>query len=220
MRFSWNDLCLFAVLHPLGAELGCPTIGHQNIWTSTGLIASVTTEETGLGSPGCPWRITVRPHQRINLTLIEFNPSPPTSLHPYSMDNSYLGQTSSSTVTSCDNKYALISERNKTRTVSVCGGRMRETSVFLSETNVVEVVIPTLKGTSVPGYFLLKYEGERNIKEMYRDHLKYRNFPDLFFRNLPSGYTIKSILGYLKQSNILSVESLQSKSRYNNQSPL
>ena len=146
-------------MHPKGAELGCPAAGHQGVSAASGCIASVTTEETGLGSPHCPWRIQVQPHQRVNLTLVEFSISGSTTAHhPYSLDNTYLGQTSSSG-SKCDSKYAVISEKNRSRTVGVCGGRSRETNVFLSETNVVEVVIPTSKGTTVPAYFLLKYEG-------------------------------------------------------------
>ena len=45
----------------------------------SGYLASVTTEETGLGSGECPWLIETRPGQRINLTLHNFAPVTPSA---------------------------------------------------------------------------------------------------------------------------------------------
>jgi len=45
--------------------------GYDSHRTS-GFLASVTTEETGLGSSDCPWVIETQPGQRINLTLHNF----------------------------------------------------------------------------------------------------------------------------------------------------
>jgi len=42
--------------------------GHR----SSGFLASVMTEETGLGSSDCPWIIETQPGQRINLTIHNF----------------------------------------------------------------------------------------------------------------------------------------------------
>jgi len=41
----------------------------------------------------------------------------------------------------------------------VCGSRARERSVYVSETNRLEVVIMSSKLDNEPVYFLLKYEG-------------------------------------------------------------
>lgn len=40
---------------------------------SEGLLASAVTLETGMGGPACPWVIRVEPHQRINITLLDFS---------------------------------------------------------------------------------------------------------------------------------------------------
>jgi len=40
---------------------------------SEGLLASAVTLETGVGGPACPWIIRVQPHQRINITLLDFS---------------------------------------------------------------------------------------------------------------------------------------------------
>ena len=154
------DSCvgLLSVMHPRGAELGCGPVGYQNLSAMSGFIASATTEETGLGSRACPWLIEVEPHQRINLTLIEFSPTGLTAHHPYGPDNSYGGPPSS--ISKCETKYAFVSERNRNRNVTVCGGRSRETNVLLSETNVVEIIVFTERVTNrVPSHFLLRYEG-------------------------------------------------------------
>lgn len=49
--------------------------GHR----SSGFLASVMTEETGLGSSDCPWIIETQPGQRINLTLHNFAAVSPSS---------------------------------------------------------------------------------------------------------------------------------------------
>ena len=40
--------------------------------TDSGYLANVVTIETGCGSPDSPWKIQVRPGQRINITLLNF----------------------------------------------------------------------------------------------------------------------------------------------------
>ena len=55
---------------------------------SSGFLASVTTEETGLGSAECPWLISTRPGQRINLTLHNFAAVTPSSSLSAAQSNS------------------------------------------------------------------------------------------------------------------------------------
>ena len=40
---------------------------------SPGYISSAVTDDTGLGTAYCPWRLTTKPGQRLNLTLYDFN---------------------------------------------------------------------------------------------------------------------------------------------------
>lgn len=41
--------------------------------SSPGFLASVVTDETGLGTNSCPWTLRVSPGQKINLTLMDFS---------------------------------------------------------------------------------------------------------------------------------------------------
>jgi len=157
---------------------------------SEGLLASAVTLETGVGGPACPWVIRVQPHQRINITLLDFSlaSSPlltgaggtasvarrgqqyrPSSGRatatgaggswdgPMSMP-SWLGAT-------CD-EYAVVLEgaggtdgRRSTsvRNATVCGRRRRQSPVYLSDTNVVQVRVDVAASRS--HRFVLKYQG-------------------------------------------------------------
>jgi len=155
---------------------------------SEGLLASAVTLETGMGGPACPWIIRVAPHQRINITLLDFSvvSSPfhagggggnapaarrgqqyrPSSGRgtaaggwdgPMSMP-SWLGAP-------CD-EYAVVLEggdgsdgRRTTsgRNATVCGRRRRQSPVYLSDTNVVQVRVDAAASRS--HRFILKYQG-------------------------------------------------------------
>lgn len=113
-----------------------------------GYIASVVTRETGSGSIKCPWIVRVAPGQRVNVTLFDFDVTP----------TAVRGDT-------C-HVYAIIRDVPSAAAVSevtVCGGGDRRVkSVFLSETNSVEIEI-VARGAdtahdSMP-YFLLHYTG-------------------------------------------------------------
>ncbi len=46
--------------------------GGVRVNAGHGYIASVITEETGVGSADCPWQIRAKPGQKINVTLYDF----------------------------------------------------------------------------------------------------------------------------------------------------
>jgi len=47
-------------------------VGLPGTVVGGGYIASLVTDRTGAGSPGCPWLLRAAPWQRINITLIDF----------------------------------------------------------------------------------------------------------------------------------------------------
>jgi len=154
---------------------------------SEGLLASAVTLETGVGGPACPWIIRVEPHQRINITLLDFSlastpfnaggggdapaarpgqqyrPSSGRGTAPGGWDGpmsmpSWLGA-------SCD-EYAVVLEggggsdekrQAPVRNSTVCGRRRRESPVYLSDTNVVQVRVDVAASRS--HRFVLKYQG-------------------------------------------------------------
>ena len=50
----------------------CRRCDFVKVTEPSGYLGNVVTEETGCGAPDCPWRISVKPGQRINVTLINF----------------------------------------------------------------------------------------------------------------------------------------------------
>lgn len=57
--------------------------------------------------------------------------------------------------------YAIIKESSGGTTKTICGGKVRESHVFISLTNSVEVrVVSKRQQQAEEGFFLLKYEGE------------------------------------------------------------
>jgi len=68
-----------AVYSHVNGSTPCPAAGSGKSTPvlldglSGGLLASAVTLETGVGGPACPWVIRVQPHQRINITLLDFS---------------------------------------------------------------------------------------------------------------------------------------------------
>lgn len=114
----------------------------------------------GLGTAVCPWSISVSPNQRINITMIDFAVAPNSS------------ETSNDLVTAKCIEYAAITERRTVDNGSsssatwqlICGRRMRESVVYVSQSNYVEIQIRT---DNLTEQFLLKYEGRLQKSALY-----------------------------------------------------
>jgi len=120
----------------------CRYYGDLTVEGLSGYMANIITEEHGYGSQRCPWVISVPRGQRINLTLVDFG-----------VASRFLD------VGNMCHVYAKISETRMASEVTVCGSRTRERSIYISETNRLEVSIMSLKDNEQPIYFLLKYQG-------------------------------------------------------------
>ena len=118
---------------------------------STGKIASIVAEETGCGTPDCPWIIEVSAGQRVNISLVDFALA----------RNDGSTFTGSMTGTSGCRVYATVKEESVGKSFTVCGGDGRQRHVYTSLTNTVEVRIVG-KPSTADGrdHFLLQYEGE------------------------------------------------------------
>ena len=101
--------------------------------------------DSGYGTDSCPWLIQAQPGQRINITLLDFaidTETKPTRPIDYCR------------------AYAIIRDHQTGRSTTVCGGHVRESVVYLSQSNSVEVrIIRTAKRDDVD-HFLLKYESK------------------------------------------------------------
>ena len=113
-----------------------------------GILANLVTEASGCGGARNPWVIQALPGQIISVTLLDFNVYNQKEAEGVSIPKRQV--------------YAQIRERLQTgsRNVTVYGGTTRQTQVYTSTTNRVEVavVMNEKEGATIP-YFLLKYEG-------------------------------------------------------------
>jgi len=140
------------------------------------------TLETGVGGPACPWIIRVEPHQRINITLLDFSlassPLLAAGAPAARRGQQYRPSTGRGTAAGvggawdgsmlmpswlgapCD-EYAVVMEgggsEGQRRNATVCGRRRRQSPVYLSDTNVVQVRVDVAASRS--HRFVLKYQG-------------------------------------------------------------
>lgn len=116
----------------------------------TGIIASVTVFERN-SVADCPWSIRMQPHQRINISLFDFSAPPGEGIVNFDV-----GRTAPPG--ECID-YGVVSEGwgRVQSNVSICGGRRRQSAVYVSNSHSVEIRIRN--SFQRPYYFLLKYEG-------------------------------------------------------------
>ena len=114
------------------------------------MIANTVTQETGCGSPDCPWIIEVPRGQRINITLNDF------AVEKRGQPNSkpFL----SDALPNC-RVYATIQEAGS-RATSICGGDSRVKHVYTSRTNMVKIRVVGQDVEASRPYFILSYKGK------------------------------------------------------------
>lgn len=130
----------------------CQTAKYVKLTSSSAYLSSQVTQETGCGTALCPWVIEVPRGQRINITLLDYG---------WSARKDNLGQ-DYNTLQVCQ-KYAVIRELSQTKSITICGSSKRESQQYISDTNQLEVYL-TPKGSSEGSQYLLKYEGEFQVK--------------------------------------------------------
>jgi len=147
---------------------------------SSGFLASVMTEETGLGSSDCPWIIETQPGQRINLTL-----------HNYAAVSSSSSSAAKSNAGSATQRHkatrprpdvcfevAVVAEpAGDRRPVTVCSdadgtsdvggpaGRSKSTESVIAVSRSNELRVEVVNRHMLPsiGAFLMEFEGRRRI---------------------------------------------------------
>ena len=109
-----------------------------------GVIASSTVFSSGSTSRMCPVIIQAKAGQHINITLVDFDndrniPSGSTGMHA-----------------TC-HRYATLVERSVASPKTVCSGRDRETNVYMSKSNQLEIQFVNLQGTGMEPKFLVRF---------------------------------------------------------------
>ena len=136
----------------------------------SGYLASYYAQTLGHGRPDCPWTISVRPGQRIQLTLIDFSTDA-----RYHVDGGHHGphheqgppgppasaaSAVSAAVPDFCYRYAQVSEGSSTsRRYTVCAEERREQIVYTSSSNVLNVEITDTVLADAAINFLIKYNG-------------------------------------------------------------
>lgn len=144
---------------------------------SSGVLASITTQELGVGTESCPWLIVASPGQRINVTLMDFaayNRAPSLVAERPRRDLSPSGRTGGSRRRPYDdvgthycNEYAAVSEESDSKKLVVCSDHRRRTRlVYTSKSHKLEVSFSDVTSATTGAndddshlYFAIKYEG-------------------------------------------------------------
>ena len=137
----------------------CQHVGRLEVQADEGphYLASAVAEDRGFGSSRCPWTLVAPRGRRLNVTLLDFAI---VSRHPdlNDADVCHVYARIRPLPSATDNK---VPARRESGEVTVCAGRVRERSVFVSDTERVEVTMLTSSKTNSddPVYFLLRYSG-------------------------------------------------------------
>ena len=154
-----------------GSRVDCagPSSHVVSVVSGTGYLSSVITASTGVGAAGCPWLLRARPGQRISLSLLDFTVAgrrPPPS---QSAENEAMLKPPPSSQRCV--RLAVIREVSGTYRRGdreICSLRVgdagRERSVYLSDSNELEVVITSQYDVDISHdddnpIFLLRYDG-------------------------------------------------------------
>jgi len=141
----------------------------------TGYLSSLITARTGLGAAGCPWLLRAGPGQRISLSLLDFTVSGRRSTPSEAAENEAALKRPPSSQRCV--RIAIVREVSPAAATyrrgerEVCSSRHgdsgRERTVYLSESNELEVVITTPDDSAhistgnddYNAIFLLRYDG-------------------------------------------------------------
>ncbi len=108
----------------------CSPGSSPTLLTSPGTLSSSVTDETNCGSPQSPWVIEGAPGQRIDLSVVNFGWTAPSN--------------NQSTGGACQ-LFGHIIERSLNIKRSLCGGSTRESHLYTSMSNVIEIhVLPVM----------------------------------------------------------------------------
>ena len=141
---STNTLSFFFYLVAGADNEQCGRHDTLQLSGSHGYIASSVTLDSNLGSHRCPWIITALPGQRINVTLLTFN----------------LPQGHHSLTSSHCKLYARVRDMTGGSDVNICKSRSRERTVFVSETNRIQLEVAVNPRDKEPDNFILVYQGQ------------------------------------------------------------
>ncbi len=151
----------------------CRNVTDLIATSPSGIIASITTEESNCGSSNCPYMLRARPGQRFNFTLMDFA----------------MSTKRRSTVISVQMglpefcyRYATIRENTREKETTVCGGTDRSRHVYTSDSHIVQIQMAGGKHGGAFGHFLLKYEGKLEMSCLMQNTTELNNYYKSYVR--------------------------------------
>ena len=105
-------------------------------------LSSQITEDFGCGEESKPWIIKAKEGQKINLTFIDFN------WELISRDEARVN---------CPVKYGYVVDEDSNDIVNLCGGLVRERSLYVSKGDKVQILLAKSVLSNVK--FLIGYQG-------------------------------------------------------------
>ncbi len=124
------------------ANRRCSPGYFPTLLTSPGTLSSLVTDETTCGSPQSPWVIEGAPGQRINVSVVNFERT--------------ASRNNQSTGGACQ-LFGHIIERSLNINRSLCGGSTRESHLYTSTSNVIEIHVLPVMMRQMTTNFLLNY---------------------------------------------------------------
>ena len=106
-------------------------------------LSSITTEQFGCGEESRPWIIKAEEGQKINITFIDFQ---------------WKLTSRNQAKVSCPVRYGYVVDEISNDIVNLCGGLMRERSLYISKGHKVQILLSKSVLNSVK--FLIGYKGE------------------------------------------------------------
>ena len=145
----------------------CPDSGVVTVTSETGHLASITSDETGLGTTACPWHVQVPPYQRINVTVVDYTvPASREWNSGYASWEYGSRYTPTGSGSQCDVEKVLgvISETfvvsnvtNTTVNTTFCTAGRRDSLVYSSEGSAIVIALSNHRKSK--GHFLIKIQG-------------------------------------------------------------
>ena len=163
-----SDLCVFFLFFAVvQAKPDLCSYGYLPVSSTSGYIASVATQEHDIGSSRCPWVIKVLPGQRINVTLLDFGLTADLQGEAVTGSSVAAPPPGKPTHPRYCREYATLRETKSVRTVVVCDGDPVQKHMYLSDDHVVEIEVAKSESSAVQFRFLLKYEGQYRILNLF-----------------------------------------------------
>ena len=133
-----------------GSRQQCQRKKHVALPPGRGYLASVMASEYGFGSVRCPWVVSAARGQRINITLHNF-------ARYHSQDS---GAISDQFRPDACYEFAVLKEGNSKKNVVGCVGEDRQTHIYTSTGNSVELYVLDRIIATEAVQFLLEYNGK------------------------------------------------------------